>query len=108
GDMDLVVSDAVRNGIYNLASVFLVIGFFASYVIRKNKQLVEMAYYDKLTGLPNQAYLKEYIQEYIQESIKEKAVEDKAVLLVNTQNFRHINMTYGYDFGDDILREIAR
>ncbi len=104
GDMDLVVSDAVRNGIYNLASVFLVIGFFASYVIRKNKQLVEMAYYDKLTGLPNQAYLKEYIQE----TIKEKAVEDKAVLLVNTQNFRHINMTYGYDFGDDILREIAR
>jgi diguanylate cyclase (GGDEF)-like protein len=35
-------------------------------------------------------------------------VEDKAILLVNTENFRHINMTYGYDFGDEILREIAR
>ena len=103
-DMDLVINDAIRNGIYNLTSVFIVIGIFAAYVLRKNKQLVEMAYYDSLTGLPNQEYLKEYIQE----AIGEKKVEDKAILLVNTENFRHINMTYGYDFGDEILREIAR
>jgi diguanylate cyclase (GGDEF)-like protein len=103
-DMDLVFSEAVKNGLYNLISVFLVIGFFAAYIIRNNKQLVEMAYYDNLTGLPNQAYLKEYIQE----TLRGKKLEDKAILLVNIENFRHINMTYGYDFGDDILREIAR
>jgi diguanylate cyclase (GGDEF)-like protein len=103
-DMDLVISEAVKNGLYNLTSVFIVIGFFAAYIIRNNKQLVEMAYYDNLTGLPNQAYLKEYIQE----TLRGKKLEDKAILLVNIENFRHINMTYGYDFGDDILREIAR
>ncbi len=103
-DMDLVVSEAVKNGIYNLTSVFVVIGIFAAYIIRKNKQLVELAYYDGLTGLPNQEYLKEYIQE----AISEKKVDEKAILLINTQNFRYINMTYGYDFGDEILREIAK
>ncbi len=32
---------------------------------------------------------------------------DYAVLLVNLDNFDHINSTYGYDIGDDILRQTA-
>ncbi|HHW66575.1 EAL domain-containing protein [Defluviitalea raffinosedens] len=71
---------------------------------QKNEKLIHLAYYDGLTGLPNEHYLKEILTKELEKNEKAR----RALLLINCKNFRMINMTYGYDYGDEILKELTK
>lgn len=68
----------------------------------KNRKLINLAYFDRLTDLPNREYLLQFLSERLKDD-KEK----KAILLINCIEFKHINLVLGYDFGDKALNEIA-
>jgi len=71
-------------------------------LLKLKMKLHELAYYDQLTGLRNQASLKEDVQ---------KAVEkgDKfAVVLIDIDNFKYVNDALGYSIGHLIIKEISR
>lgn len=90
-------------GIATLITIFALLFFIIISTNKKNNRLMKLAYYDKLTNLPNEQYLKKYLKEA---TIKKG--KDKAVLLVNFMNFHLINEAYGYENGDELLKEVSR
>ncbi len=63
-------------------------------------QLAYQAAHDALTGLYNRSVF---------ESLrKERREQDIAMLLVDVDNFKNVNDTYGHNIGDEVLKKVAR
>ncbi|WP_457748011.1 GGDEF domain-containing response regulator [Sulfurimonas sp.] len=60
---------------------------------------------DYLTGLYNRRYFFNTIGEYIEEV--QESNERFAVAMVDIDNFKHINDTYGHDVGDKVIISLA-
>lgn len=102
------IADEIRNIILNnilrLILVVMILGGVLYYAYLKNRSNFEIAYYDRLTGLPNYEYLKEYLNQKISESSKNKRT---AVFMLNCENFSIVNITFGFDYGDHLLQQMA-
>ena len=70
-----------------------------NYHKQNEKDLSYKAFHDELTGLYNRAGYDALLTDVKSESI--------AFLLIDTDNFKEINDTYGHDVGDRILKKIA-
>ncbi|WP_051541874.1 putative bifunctional diguanylate cyclase/phosphodiesterase [Clostridium lundense] len=68
------------------------------------EKIKQLAYYDRLTGLPNFHFLKERIKEQINKGTEETKF---ALMLIDLDNFRNINDTLGHEFGDKVLIAIG-
>ncbi|MDP4182226.1 MAG: EAL domain-containing protein [Bacillota bacterium] len=88
-------------------SVKRITGSSSDITERKNyeEQIRQLAYYDYLTGLPNRAYLIEKLEALLLEC--ESCECYGAVILVDIDNFKLINDTYGHLFGDRMLKIIT-
>jgi len=70
--------------------------------------------HDELTGLKSRRFFKGKIEEDISgisapESEKRKeGFKDVSFLFCDIDHFKKVNDTYGHDFGDEILKEVAR
>jgi hypothetical protein len=102
-EMNAVITEIIVNGVVIYLVVVITIGLILYYAFRKNRANVKLAYYDKLTGLPNN----EYLAEYLKDVISNLGNKQKAVMLLNCTNFKTLNMTYGFAYGDQILTQIA-
>lgn len=67
-------------------------------------RILEMAYYDELTNLPNRAYLKEYINK----QIRSGTGATSALLYIDIDDFKSINDNFGHNEGDRLLVEIGK
>lgn len=65
----------------------------------------QMAYYDRLTGLPNRQLLRERLGQAI--SVAKEKNRPLALLVLEISHFREINETLGYSEGDELLRQVA-
>lgn len=101
--VDTEIRSIIRSGILEFLVIMTIIVSILFYAYRKNISNVKSAYYDKLTGLPNSLYLEEFLNKEIQE-LENKT---RAVLMLNCKNFKTLNMTYGFKYGDNILIQIA-
>ena len=74
---------------------------------RKNyeEQIRQLAYFDFLTGLPNRAFLIELLEARLNGCEANDCFG--AIILVNIDNFKLINDTYGHFFGDKMLKIIS-
>ncbi|MGG3738250.1 EAL domain-containing protein [Aeribacillus pallidus] len=73
-------------------------------VQRKNEErIVQLAYYDKETGLPNRTKFTERLENTIGRG-KHQAC---AVMFLDVDRFKFINDTYGHVAGDELLRQIG-
>jgi diguanylate cyclase (GGDEF)-like protein/PAS domain S-box-containing protein len=76
-----------------------------SRIKEQEKQLVQLAYFDALTGLPNRVLLADRI---IQASAQAKRSNTlMAVCYLDLDGFKPINDTWGHDVGDQLLIEMA-
>ena len=83
------------NLLITLFTIFYVTFFYKLDVETMRKELDYQCTHDPLTGLYNRRFLYEEIK---------KTCEDKAsVVLLDIDNFKKINDTYGHDQGDEIL-----
>lgn len=65
----------------------------------------QLAYFDVLTGLPNRAYFQE-IAKLAQQQAQERG-EIGAMFLIDLDNFKVVNDTWGHRSGDELLKTIA-
>ena len=69
------------------------------------EMLLQHAYSDTLTNLPNRRKLNEWLKE-AKSVLKEQA--NFAVMLMDIDNFKHINDNYGHEIGDHVLVEYGQ
>ncbi|MCM8783124.1 MAG: diguanylate cyclase [Candidatus Omnitrophica bacterium] len=75
-------------------------------LVRTNIRLKELALKDYLTGLYNQSYFQEVMEREFQRTKRQGL--NLSVLMVDLDYFKSINETYGFYFGDLILRQLAK
>ena len=68
-------------------------------------QIHFMAYYDNLTNLPNRFYFIELLKRNVELAIRYKKVF--AVVLIDLDNFKRINDTFGHNIGDKFLISVS-
>ena len=83
-------------------AIVLILGVVLYYAFTKNVSNIKIAYYDKLTGLPNH----EYLLEFLEDQINNVGNKNKAIFLLNCRNFKTLNTT-GFIYGNKVLKEIV-
>lgn len=71
----------------------------------QQKQLEQMAYYDSLTDLPNRRLLEKLIKQ--ESDLMQRHGHDTVIIILDIDNFKEINDTYGHPVGDSLLRQLA-
>ncbi|MBC7378745.1 MAG: EAL domain-containing protein, partial [Burkholderiaceae bacterium] len=76
----------------------------------QQNEIRTLAYWDRLTGLPNRARFREAVQEQIQMASADSAQPAKsmAILMLDIDRFKHVNDVLGYSFGDQLLIAVAK
>ncbi|WP_457601387.1 GGDEF domain-containing protein [Hydrogenivirga sp.] len=70
------------------------------------KDLEEAAFYDPLTGAYNRKFIIEYINEEFKKARRFKG--EFCILLVDLNDFKKVNDTYGHEAGDRALKYVVR
>ncbi len=71
----------------------------------QQKQLEQMAYYDPLTDLPNRRLLEKLIKREF--SSMQRYGHETVMIILDIDDFKRINDTYGHLVGDKMLRQVA-
>ncbi len=78
--------------------------------ISERKQYEERLYfqanYDLLTGLPNRHYFQKYLEQQLELANRESRL--LTLMVLDIDNLKYVNDTFGHDFGDDLIKKIAR
>ncbi|MDB5977327.1 MAG: domain S-box/diguanylate cyclase domain protein [Nevskia sp.] len=74
--------------------------------IQLRVKLRQQSIRDPLTGLFNRRYLEETLPREVSRARREES--SLAVLMIDVDNFKSFNDSYGHDVGDDVLRLIGR
>ena len=70
-------------------------------ISRQQNEIRRLAYWDRLTGLPNREMFRESLGQAITQG------QPFSVLVLNLDRFKHVNDVLGYDFGDALLCAVA-
>lgn len=73
-------------------------------IYTEEEKLTKKAEYDALTGLPNRFYIMDELTKVFQSGTQAQYY----VAMIDIDNFKNINDTYGHNIGDDALKVLAR
>lgn len=74
----------------------------------QQSEIRRLAYWDRLTGLPNRERFREAVVQAIARSTRGAAPQHSlAVLTLDLDRFKHVNDVLGYAFGDRLLQAVA-
>jgi len=81
-------------------------------VADQQQQLVQLAHWDSLTGLPNRLQFRDAVNQAIAQAEAVVAADatarpSVAVLMLDLARFKHVNDVLGYRFGDLLLQRVA-
>ena len=73
-------------------------------------EIRQLAYWDRLTGLPNRARFRDAVQQAIDANHPPgpAAAARLAVVMLDLDRFKHVNDVLGYAFGDLVLHAVAK
>jgi len=109
-DVDALPVNVPANQILVLAMILFTLGWtyglgVACY-FRSNRQVMQLAREDALTGLPNRRSIDENLGNTLIESRRTRA--PFAVMLIDLNGFKQVNDNFGHSAGDELLTGIAR
>jgi diguanylate cyclase (GGDEF)-like protein len=73
--------------------------------IQQEREIIELAYYDQLTKLPNRFLFRDRLAQMIY--LSERTNNTLAVIFLDIDAFKSINDSVGHDGGDTLLKELA-
>jgi diguanylate cyclase (GGDEF)-like protein/PAS domain S-box-containing protein len=69
------------------------------------QEIYYLAFYDRLTGLPNRRLLMDYLKQALLVSVRNG--QRGALILLDLDHFKQLNETMGHAQGDELLRQVA-
>lgn len=72
---------------------------------KQQLQLEQMAYHDPLTDLPNRRFLDEIVKKDL--ALAKRGGYQSCLLVLDIDDFKKVNDTYGHPVGDLVLRKLA-
>ncbi|PBI47919.1 EAL domain-containing protein [Clostridioides difficile] len=85
--------------------IFIAIIFYINYIKKSNeKEILSLAYEDKVTYIGNQNKFYRECSKYL----LDKPSLNYIIVYIDINNFKMINDTFGYEFGDNLLITIAK
>ena len=72
---------------------------------RKDKHIEHLAFHDSLTGLANRSLLADRMKQAI--ALANRSGGSVAVMLVDLDNFKNVNDSFGHDQGDELIKVVA-
>ncbi len=97
-----------KNLVFRLIIYFLsglVLGYFSELQKKLSYQIEYLAYHDKLTGCVNYTWIVEFLEKEIARS--RRFIKEFSIILIDIDNFKIINDTYGHLVGNDALAAFA-
>jgi diguanylate cyclase (GGDEF)-like protein len=73
-------------------------------VAENQAQILKLAYWDSLTGLPNRARFRDAVNQAVSQAARDTTV---AVIMLDLNRFKHVNDVLGYRIGDLLLVNVA-
>jgi diguanylate cyclase (GGDEF)-like protein/PAS domain S-box-containing protein len=73
---------------------------------RKVDELYQSAFTDPLTGIGNRRYLEEGMR--TAKAMADRGIGTAGLILIDVDNLKHVNDTYGHEIGDQILIMVVR
>ena len=77
-------------------------------IAAQQAEIRRLAYWDRLTGLPNRARFREAVQLEIERRSATTKPGHLAVLMLDLDRFKHVNDVMGYALGDQLLVAVAK
>ena len=76
----------------------------------RQAEVRRLAYWDRLTGLPNRVRFREAVRQEIESlgAVAEMGKGEVAVVMLDIDRFKHVNDVLGYSFGDWLLVAVAK
>ncbi|HBF1919435.1 TPA: EAL domain-containing protein [Clostridioides difficile] len=91
--------------VLSIVLIFVAIIFYIIYIKKSNeKEILSLAYEDKVTYIGNQ---NKFYREY-SKYLLDKPSLNYIIVYFDINNFKMINDTFGYEFGDNLLITIAK
>jgi diguanylate cyclase (GGDEF)-like protein len=103
GDYTEAIEVAHNDEIGQLAQAFNVM---QEGIAEREKRITELAYMDRLTGLPNRALFNDRLQQAIASAVR--SGKPLAVMMMDLDRFKYVNDTLGHPIGDMLLCEVAK
>jgi diguanylate cyclase (GGDEF)-like protein len=75
-------------------------------IAERERRITELAYMDRLTGLPNRALFNDRLQQAI--GVALRAEHPLSVMMMDLDRFKYVNDTLGHPIGDLLLCEVAK
>jgi diguanylate cyclase (GGDEF)-like protein len=72
---------------------------------RTEQRLSQLAHYDQLTGLMNRGTFRDRLQVILERARRKRS--EFTVMYVDLDDFKSTNDSFGHDYGDQVLREVA-
>ncbi len=101
-DVELSISETMRNG----ESIFVALVSDISIRKENEEKLRYLASHDPLTNLPNRTFLRQRLEQAIND-LKINENHMSALMMIDLDNFKIVNDTFGHLQGDIFLMEIA-
>jgi diguanylate cyclase (GGDEF)-like protein len=75
-------------------------------IAERERRITELAYMDRLTGLPNRALFNDRLQQAI--ATAKRGDRPLSVMMMDLDRFKYVNDTLGHPIGDMLLCEVAK
>jgi len=70
-----------------------------------NKTVNSIIQSDRITGLPDKYFFKNTVTNLLKDVVEENT--RAAMIIINLDNFKYVNDSFGHDFGDLLLKEVS-